>query len=34
MGEKPYTQEYNPYAFSHTESLAQDNRTMLNILMQ
>ena len=34
MGEKPYTQEYNPYAFSHTESLAQDNRTMLNILVE
>ncbi|MBO4473697.1 MAG: EAL domain-containing protein, partial [Clostridiales bacterium] len=34
MGEKPYTQEYNPYAFSHTEMLTQDNRAVLNILME
>ena len=33
MGERQYAQEYNPYAFSHTEALSQDNRTMLNILM-
>ncbi len=34
MGEKPYTQEYNPYAFSHTEVLTQDNRALLNVLME
>lgn len=33
MGERQYAQEYNPYAFSHTSSLAQDNRNMLNSLM-
>lgn len=33
MGERPYIQEYNPYAFSHTESFSQDNRNMLNNLM-
>ncbi len=33
MGERQYAQEYNPYAFSSTEALAQDNRSMLNILM-
>ena len=34
MGEKPYTQEYNPYAFSHTETLTSDSRSTLNILME
>ena len=34
MGEKPCTQEYNPYSFSHTEALPQDDRAMLNILME
>ncbi|MBO4688071.1 MAG: EAL domain-containing protein [Clostridiales bacterium] len=34
MGEKPYTQEYNPYAFSHTETLTQENRNVLNLLVE
>ncbi|SEL27413.1 EAL domain-containing protein [Ruminococcus albus] len=32
IGESPATQEYNPYAFSHTDSLIADNREMLNYL--
>ncbi len=33
IGEEPATQEYNPYAFSHTDSLAADNRKLLSYLM-
>lgn len=32
IGEEPATQEYNPYAFSHTDSLAADNRELLAYL--
>lgn len=32
IGEAPATQEYNPYAFSHTDSLAADNRELLGYL--
>ncbi len=32
IGEAPATQEYNPYAFSHTDSLAADNRELLAYL--
>ena len=32
IGESPATQEYNPYAFSHTDSLAADNRELLGYL--
>ncbi|MCR5542101.1 MAG: EAL domain-containing protein [Ruminococcus sp.] len=32
IGESPATQEYNPYAFSHTDSLVADNRELLNYL--
>ena len=34
MGEKPFTQEFNPYAFTHTESLMEDNEVLLNFLME
>ncbi len=33
LGEEANTQECNPYAFSHTDSLAADNRALLNYLM-
>ena len=32
MGEAPATHEYNPYAFSHTDSLAADNNELLSYL--
>lgn len=32
FGEEPFTQEYNPYAFSHTDTLAADNHELLNYL--
>lgn len=32
IGEEPATQNYNPYAFSHTDSLAADNMELLNYL--
>ncbi|MBE6868851.1 MAG: EAL domain-containing protein [Ruminococcus albus] len=32
IGEAPATQEYNSYAFSHTDSLVADNRKLLNYL--
>ena len=34
VGEKPCSQEYNPYAFSHFESLSRDNEGMINFLME
>ncbi|MBP5491624.1 MAG: EAL domain-containing protein [Clostridiales bacterium] len=33
IGEKPYSQEYNPYAFSRSEALARENPRILNHLM-
>ena len=33
IGEEAATQEYNPYAFSHTDSLVSDNRELLDYLM-
>ena len=32
-GEQPETQQFNPYVFSHTESLAEDNRKLIGYLM-
>ena len=32
IGEEPATQMYNPYAFSHTDSLAADNQELLSYL--
>lgn len=32
VGEEPATQMYNPYAFSHTDSLAADNKELLDYL--
>ncbi|SNU09358.1 EAL domain, c-di-GMP-specific phosphodiesterase class I (or its enzymatically inactive variant) [Lachnospiraceae bacterium] len=32
MGEKPANQEFNPYTFLYTESLADDNEELLNYL--
>ena len=32
IGEEPATQMYNPYAFSHTDSLAADNKELLDYL--
>lgn len=32
IGEAPATQQYNPYAFTHTDSLIADNSEMLNYL--
>ena len=32
IGEEPATQEYNPYAFSHTDSLVADNQQLLTYL--
>ena len=34
VGENPMTQECNPYAFSHTDSLAADNQALLRHLME
>lgn len=34
VGENPMTQECNPYAFSHTDSLAADNQALLRYLME
>ncbi len=34
MGETPASQHYNPYAFSHTETLVADNRKLLNYLYE
>lgn len=34
IGEKPGSQEYNPYAFSHAECLSRDNEGMINFLME
>lgn len=33
FGEREEAQEYNPYVFSHTESLSQDNKILLNYLL-
>ena len=33
MGEAEATQSYNPYVFSHTDSLTADNQELLNYLM-
>ncbi len=32
IGEEPATQMYNPYAFSHTDSLAADNQELIDYL--
>ncbi|MBR4319520.1 MAG: EAL domain-containing protein, partial [Oscillospiraceae bacterium] len=32
FGEKPFTQEYNPYAFSYTDTLVADNQELLEYL--
>ena len=34
FGEEPMTQECNPYAFSHTDSLAADNQALLSYLLE
>ncbi|MBR4224321.1 MAG: EAL domain-containing protein, partial [Oscillospiraceae bacterium] len=34
MGEAPMVQRYNPYVFSHTDSLAADNAELLNYLYE
>lgn len=34
LGERPYTQEYNPYAFSNTDMLKMDNPALLNSLVE
>ncbi|MBQ5311762.1 MAG: EAL domain-containing protein [Oscillospiraceae bacterium] len=34
IGEEPATQLYNPYAFSHTDSLVADNTELLNYLYE
>ena len=34
MGEEPSVQKYNPYAFSHTDSLVADNSELLNYLYE
>ena len=34
FGEEPMTQECNPYAFSHTDSLAADNQARLSYLLE
>lgn len=34
IGEEPATQEYNPYAFSHTDSLVADNQQLLTYLYE
>lgn len=34
MGEEEYAQAYNPYVFSHTDSLAADNRALLRYLTE
>ena len=33
IGEKPYAQEFNPYALSHTDSLNSENREVLDFLV-
>ncbi len=33
-GEKPFPQEYNPYAFSHTDLLTSDHQDLLNYLLE
>ena len=33
LGEKEYAQDFNPYTFSHTESLATDNRPLIDYLI-
>ncbi len=33
MGEEEATQEYNPYVFSHTDSLSNDNQELIRYLM-
>lgn len=33
-GEKKFFQEYNPYAFSHTDMLTYDNQELLNYLLE
>ena len=33
VGEKEYTQEFNPYAFSHADALATDNEKLIRFLM-
>jgi len=33
-GEKDFFQEYNPYAFSHTDMLTTDNQELLNYLLE
>jgi EAL domain-containing protein (putative c-di-GMP-specific phosphodiesterase class I) len=33
FGEREEAQEYNPYVFSHTETLSQDNKILLNYLL-
>lgn len=32
-GENPETQQYNPYVFTHTETLAEDNQRLIGFLM-
>lgn len=34
LGERPNTQEFNPYAFSNTDMLKMDNRPLLNALVE
>ena len=34
LGERPNTQEFNPYAFSNTDMLKMDNRQLLNELVE
>lgn len=34
LGEKEYVQIYNPYVFSHTDSLVSDNNELINFLMR
>ncbi len=33
VGEAEYTQKYNPYVFAHTDTLSEDNRTLMSYLM-
>ena len=34
FGERQYTQEFNPYAFTHADSVASDNKELIDHLMQ
>ncbi len=34
IGEEPATQEYNPFAFTYTDSLVDDNRELINYLYE